>query len=337
MLNHQDLLHDWLKNGCHMHIHHIQALKGDASLRRYYRVLGQFPNQEPKQLILMDAKNAAENTEQFIFVGKLLESLAVRVPQIYQMNLKDGFLLLEDFGDTPLLDILNMNNVDVFYKAAFDTLANLQINASQLDNQNNLPPFDYSHMYSEVQLFIDWFLRRHLGINPDEPTLQMIQKTFDQLLKSIEKFPQTIIHRDFHSRNLMVMPNHSLGVIDFQDAMYGPRAYDVVSLLKDCYIVWDEELQKKYCQYFLKKIHQADEFESFWHEFQICGLQRHLKVLGIFARIVYRDHKLGFMGDLPRVWNYTIQALEKMPTYKPFYLYLKNMVEPLFLQSISSC
>jgi aminoglycoside/choline kinase family phosphotransferase len=334
MLHHQDLLQEWLKNDCHLHIHDIQALKGDASLRRYYRVLGEFPNQKPAPFILMDAKNAAEKTEQFIFVGKLLESLSVRVPKIYQINHENGFLLLEDLGETQLLDILNPGNVDVFYKAAFDTLANLQLNAARVDIPQKLPHFDYRHMHTEVQLFVDWFLKKHLQLELDTSTHKMIENTFDQLLKTIETYPHTIIHRDFHSRNLMVMQNHMLGVIDFQDAMYGPRAYDVVSLLKDCYIVWDENLQKKYCHYFLDKIHQSQDFENFWQEFQICGLQRHLKVLGIFARINYRDHKPGFMNDLPRVWNYTITALKQLPELDVFYSYLKNTVEPIFLNTL---
>lgn len=332
MLNHQDLLHQWLTNDCHLHVHHIEPLKGDASLRKYYRVLGEFPNLPPTQLILMDAKNAAEKTDQFIYVGKLLESLQVRVPKIYHINHQNGYLLLEDLGEIQLLDILNAENVDVFYRSALDTLATLQKNALQIDIKKSLPAFDYQHMSAEVQLFIDWFLETHLEMQLDESSQKLIQETFKKLLATIESFPQTLIHRDYHSRNLMVMPNHLLGVIDFQDAMYGPRAYDVVSLLKDCYIVWDPNLQKKYCQYFLEQLGQAEQIESFWNEFQICGLQRHIKVLGIFARIYYRDHKPGFLDDLPRVWNYTLQALEALPQFKDFYQFMKESVEPVFLK-----
>jgi aminoglycoside/choline kinase family phosphotransferase len=332
MLQHQDLLQEWLINDCHLHVHHIEPLKGDASLRKYYRVLGEFPNLPPTHLILMDAKNAAEKTDQFIYVGKLLESLKVRVPKIYHINHQNGFLLLEDLGEIQLLDILNAENVDTFYHSALDTLATLQKNAQKIDIKNCLPAFDYEHMSTEAQLFIDWFLGKHLQIDLDPKSENLIHETFRSLLRTIESFPQTLIHRDYHSRNLMVMSNQLLGVIDFQDAMYGPRAYDVVSLLKDCYVVWDSHLQKKYCQYFLSQLGKADELESFWNEFQICGLQRHIKVLGIFARIFYRDNKPGFLGDLPRVWNYTMQALEALPQFKDFYQLMKESVEPIFMK-----
>lgn len=332
MLNHQDLLHQWLTNDCNLKVHHIEALKGDASLRKYYRVLGEFQNVSLSSFILMDAKNAAEKTEQFIHVGQLLQTLAARVPHIYHINHQDGFLLLEDLGNTQLLDILNRDNVDIFYKSALDSLAALQKNAAPLNIQAQLPTFSYQHMYKEVELFTDWFLKKHLDIQVDKASQTIIDDFFKNLLETIDTFPKTIIHRDFHSRNLMVINKKELGIIDFQDAMYGPRAYDVVSLLKDCYIVWDADLQKNYCQYFLEQIAKTEKLENFWDEFQICGLQRHIKVLGIFARIFYRDNKPGFLGDMPRVWNYTMEALEYLDEYQSFYLFMKEKIEPIFLK-----
>lgn len=332
MLHHQHLLHDWLKNECHLQIHHIEPIKGDASLRQYYRVFAEYPNHLPQNFILMDAHQAAEKTEQFIYVDKLLESLAIRVPKIYHIQDQQNFLLLEDLGDIQLLEILHSENVDLFYSKALETLASLQINATAIDISKALPAFDKTHMMSEVHLFQDWFLNKHLNFKLDQTTESMIKNTFANLIKTIDEFPKTLIHRDYHSRNLMVLQQKELGVIDFQDAMWGPRAYDVVSLLKDCYIVWDEALQRKHCQFFLEKISHPEEQEAFWYEFQLCGLQRHIKVLGIFARLAYRDHKISFLKDLPRVWNYTLDALKTLPQFDDFYQFLKNDIEPLFLE-----
>lgn len=334
MLHHQHLLHDWLKNKCHLQIHQIEPIKGDASLRQYYRIFAEHPNQSTKNMILMDAHQAAEKTEQFIFVDKLLASLAIRVPEIYYIHDEQNYLLLEDLGNIQLLEVLNEQNVDQFYSNALNTLATMQVNAENIDISKVLPTFDIVHMSSEVQLFHDWFLTKHLKLDLDKASQKMLQNTFDQLIQSIESFPKTLIHRDYHSRNLMVINQNELGVIDFQDAMYGPRAYDVVSLLKDCYIVWDESLQKKYCRFFLEQIGRPEEQENFWYEFQLCGLQRHIKVLGIFARLAYRDNKTQFLHDLPRVWNYTLMALKDLPEFKTFHLFLKEKIEPLFLKSI---
>lgn len=333
MLHHQHLLHDWLKNECHLQIHEIEPIKGDASLRQYYRILGEYPNHPPQNMIIMDAHMAAEKTNQFIFIEKLLADLGIRVPEIYHIHDEQNFLVLEDLGDIQLLQILNEENVDDFYSKALKTLATMQINATKFDIPNQLPNFDFNYMLSEVQLFQDWFLTKHLNIHIDSSTQKMIQKTFEYLLETIDNFPKTIIHRDYHSRNLMVLEQNQLAVIDFQDAMCGPRAYDVVSLLKDCYIVWDESLQKKYCHLFLEQIGRPEEQEDFWYEFQLCGLQRHIKVLGIFARLAYRDHKNSFLNDLPRVWNYTLQALKTLPNFHDFHFFLKEDIEPIFLKS----
>lgn len=333
MLHHQHLLHDWLKNDCQLQIHEIQAIKGDASLRQYYRVLAESANHGPKPLILMDARQAAEKTEQFIFVDHLLKSLNVRVPDIYHIHAQKNLLLLEDLGHIQLLDILNSKNVSNFYSKALDTLATLQKNVALIDVKNTLPTFNQDYMLSEVQLFQDWFLAKHLDLKIDTHTQNMLHQTFHHLLEKIDQFPKTMIHRDYHSRNLMVLDNQQLGVIDFQDAMFGPRAYDVVSLLKDCYIVWDEVLQRKHCQYFLEKIGCLDEQNEFWYEYQLCGLQRHIKVLGIFARLAYRDQKINFLNDLPRVWHYTLDALKTLHEFQDFHLFLKEDVEPLFLKS----
>lgn len=328
MLNQQDLLKDWLQNACHFNIHQMQELHGDASLRKYYRVYGVFDDQLPGSLILMDARYAAEDTQQFALVSKLLDSLAVRVPKIYHVCHEQKLILLEDLGSTQLLDIININNIDIFYKNALDELATLQKNATYQEF-NQLPSFNSLHMHTELQLFSDWFLNRHLNLTVDN---NLLSQTFTKLVNKIDLFPKTIIHRDYHSRNLMVINNSQLGVIDFQDAMLGPRAYDVVSLLKDCYIVWEPNVQKRYCEYFLKKINKSSEYNKFWHEFQLCGLQRHLKVLGIFARIHYRDNKARYLQDLPRVWEYTINALEQLAEFKDFYQYLANTVAPVFLE-----
>lgn len=330
MLNRQDALYEWLSRDCQLKIEHFQALPGDASFRRYYRLRGQLPESSMQAYIVMDAPTTHEKTHDFIDVASLFSKLGLRVPQIIHQNPEQGFLLLEDFGDTLLFSQLNPHSVDHYYTLAMDILFHLQNQAKGLST--HLPTFDHSFILQELQLFKDWFLERHLQIHLSAAEEDLLMNTFLKLAQQIIEMPQTIIHRDYHSRNLMVLSEQELGVIDFQDAMIGPQCYDLVSILKDCYIAWDVSLQKKWCLYFYTHLNPACDFAQFWQEFMLCGLQRHLKVLGIFARLNYRDGKAQYLNDLPLVWKYMTEALAQLDGFHAFHHWIHEKIEPLFLQ-----
>jgi len=330
MLDRIDALHLWLSDDCQLTIHKLGPLLGDASFRKYFRVLANFPNQSRSSFIIMDAPPPKENVKEFIKIDNLLLNMDIAVPRIIKQNSEKGFLLLEDFGDELLLNHLTEENATTYYQEAIDIILQMQHKECLLD----VPAFNKKHMLEEMQLFQDWFLIKHLKIelNPQEKNL--IEDAFLKIAAKIETHPQNFIHRDFHSRNLMLIPSKKLGVIDFQDAMIGPRTYDLVSLLKDCYISWPKNKQMIWVKYFQHHLNIHENFENLWQEYTLCGLQRHLKVLGIFCRIFYRDEKSRYLADLPLVWKYMIDALEELNLFPTFYTFVKDKIEPIFLTSI---
>jgi aminoglycoside/choline kinase family phosphotransferase len=333
MLNRQDTLYEWLSHDCQLHIDHFHALPGDASFRRYYRLTGHLPGQSTQHYIVMDAPTTHEKTHDFIDVAHLFKNFGLRVPEIIQQNSQEGFLLLEDFGDTLLLGQLNPQSVDHYYHMAIDILIQLQTQA--MAHPVSLPAFDQTFILQELQLFNDWFVKKHLQIALSSSEEDLLMNACLNLAQQITAMPKTVIHRDFHSRNLMILADGSLGVIDFQDAMIGPRAYDLVSILKDCYISWDVSLQKKWCYDFYVKQNTTTDFNLFWREFTLCGLQRHLKVLGIFARLNYRDGKHQYLNDLPLVWHYMMEALGQLDEFQAFHHWIQERIAPIFEQQAS--
>jgi len=333
MLNSLDTLHLWLSQTCQFSIEKIISLAGDASFRQYFRIHGYFPNESSRQFMLMDASSENENIHQFIQIAKILKNMRINVPDIIRESPNEGFLILEDFGDDLLLSKLNDQSADFFYTKAIDIL--LQIQAQPIPYQ--LPSFDIPYMLKEMQLFQDWFLEQHLNLKLSATEQQLIKASFLNIAKTIDGYPKSMIHRDFHSRNLMVLPNNDLGVIDFQDAMIGPRAYDLASLLKDCYISWDKKQQIKWSTYFYHGLKTETEINDFLKEFSLCGIQRHIKVLGIFSRLNYRDGKSRYLADLPLTWQYLTQALEDHPELAAFKNFIKSKVEPLFQSNLIPC
>ncbi len=333
MLNPLDTLHLWLSQTCQFSIEKITPLAGDASFRQYFRIHGNFPNESSRQLMLMDARSPNENINQFIQIAKILKDMRINVPDIIKEAPHEGFLLLEDLGDDLLLSKLDDQSVDFFYTKAIDIL--LQIHAQPIPYQ--LPSFDIPHMLKEMQLFQDWFLEHHLNLQLSTTEQQLIQASFLKIARTVDSHPKSMIHRDFHSRNLMVLPNNDLGVIDFQDAMIGARAYDVVSLLKDCYISWDKKQQNKWSTYFYHGLNTDTDLNDFLKEFTLCGIQRHIKVLGIFSRLNYRDGKSKYLADLPLTWQYLTQALDDYPELVAFKDFIDSKVEPLFQSKLIPC
>ena len=280
----------------------------DASFRRYFRV----PSGTHGSLIVMDAPPALEDSRPFISVAALLDSADVSVPKIFAADLADGFLLLSDLGSKTYLGALLANDRTDAPGLMNDALAALERMQSRASG-SQLPPYDRALLLREMNLFIDWYLTRHLGVEPSSAERDMLNSLFERLVENAQNQAQVVVHRDYHSRNLMVLDDAlhhgNPGVLDFQDAVAGPITYDLVSLLRDAYVEWPEEQALDWTVRYWQKaralgLRVPSDFADFWREFELMGLQRHLKVLGIFARLSYRDQKHGYLDDLPLVLRY---------------------------------
>ncbi|MCK5889399.1 MAG: phosphotransferase [Methylococcales bacterium] len=314
----------WLTHTLKLDISQFEPASSDASFRRYFRVIHQ-----NGQHIVMDAPPEKEDTAPFIRVAKLFKASQVNVPEIYQQEKEQGFLLLEDFGSQCLLDHLNKENVQPFYQSAFNILHTLQKNTSITNSQ--LPHYDKALLQRETALFYDWFLQKTLNITLPKDLKSALN---DTLVDSALAQPQVCVHRDFHSRNLMVLDDQSLGVIDFQDAVIGPITYDLVSLLRDCYVAWPAEDVYQWVRLFYQQAQQAGlvqkDLKTFKRQFDLMGLQRHLKAIGIFSRLNLRDNKPSYLNDIPRTMAYVSQICQQYPELSAFNHFLTNTVLPAY-------
>ncbi|WP_235202298.1 aminoglycoside phosphotransferase family protein [Methylobacter tundripaludum] len=313
---------DWLENDLLLSITACAPASSDASFRRYFRVCT--PEQ---QFIVMDAPPDKENIEPFIRIAKLLTQSQINVPSIFQQNLTDGFLLLEDFGSQCFLDQLNEATAADLYQTAFDSLFKLQ---TQTSIQNSgLPSYDEPLLHRELAIFDEWFLGQLLDIQIPSAVWETVRAL---LTTSALEQPSTCVHRDYHSRNLMVLDSDSPGVIDFQDAVIGPITYDLVSLLRDCYIAWPEQQVEQWRFNYFERLQQADLIgcspAQFKRWFDLMGLQRHLKAIGIFSRLHLRDGKSNYLGDIPRTLNYVTSVCAAYPELAGFNDFLHEQVLP---------
>jgi len=275
----------------------------------------------------MDAPPGKENTEPFIRIAKLLAQSQVNVPTIFQQNLADGFLLLEDFGSQCFLDRLDASTAADLYQSAFDSLFKLQTQTPVQDS--GLPDYDEPLLYRELAIFDEWFLGQLLDIQISAPVWDKLRAL---LTTSALEQPRTCVHRDYHSRNLMVLDSNSPGVIDFQDAVIGPVTYDLVSLLRDCYIAWPEQQVEQWRLNYFERLQQAGLINcspsQFKRWFDLMGLQRHLKAIGIFSRLHLRDGKSGYLNDIPRTLNYVTAVCTAYPELAEFDDFLQDHVLP---------
>ena len=298
------LLTEWAKKLYSSNIE-IEKASSDASFRSYYRIRS---NNDTK--IIMDAPPEKEPLSPFLDITKRLSKANINVPEIFELDEDLGFILMSDLGKIKYLDKLNDETVYCLYTDAMDTIHKMQ---TEVD-VSNLKNFDSKELITEMDLFKDWFLKKHLNHNFDNEGLNNIQECFDSITKIILEIPTTFVHRDFHSRNLMITDSNNPGVLDYQDALIGPITYDAVSLLKDCYVNWDKKLIAEMLSTYYKKI-KADynniEFDEFSFWFDVVGLQRHFKAIGIFSRLNYRDNKITFMEDIPRTYKYVDEVVNK--------------------------
>jgi len=316
-------LAEWLQS-IGFAIESIQPASSDASFRRYFRVC------HAKGCdVVMDAPPDKETTEPFVRIAAIMAAAGVHVPAIREQNQEQGFLLLEDLGSTSLLDVLKPDTADGLYQAALDSLLKLQ---TGIDSSNcGLPVYDRALLQRELGIFYEWFLEKLLGIVlPDS-----LRRGLDDLLiESALQQPQICVHRDFHSRNLMWQGRAEPGVIDFQDAVVGPVSYDLVSLLRDCYIDWPHHRVQLWCRNHYQRLRDAGivevEFGRFSRWFDLMGLQRHLKAVGIFSRLHLRDSKSGYLADIPRTMGYIEAVCEQYPELAGFAGFLKQQVLPVY-------
>ena len=298
------LLTEWAKKLYSSNIK-IEKASSDASFRSYYRI-----QSDNDTKIIMDAPPEKEPLSSFLDITKRLSKANINVPEIFELDEDLGFILMSDLGKTKYLDKLNDETVYCLYTDALDAIHKMQ---TEVD-VSNLKNFDYKELITEMDLFKDWFLKKHLNHNFDNEGLNNIQECFDSITKIILEIPTAFVHRDFHSRNLMITDSNNPGVLDYQDALIGPITYDAVSLLKDCYVNWNNKLIAEMLSTYYKKIKanynniEFDEF-SFW--FDVVGLQRHFKAIGIFSRLNYRDNKIIFMQDIPRTYKYIDEVINK--------------------------
>ena len=281
----------------------IADLSGDASFRRYYRV-----KKKNLSYVVMDCPPDKEDLNSFILVTEKLNKAKVNVPNLYEVDQENGFLILSDLGDDLYSKKLDSETVYCLYTDALEAIVKIQTKT----DLSELESFDGLYQ-EENSLFIDWFLGNHLEINLDDKYLNSINTEFNKLNATLKEIPKTFVHRDFHSRNLIVTDTNNPGVIDYQDAVIGPVTYDIVSLLKDCYVTWDDGLIDDMLESFFNRIKSSkvNNISDFRYWFDMTGLQRHIKAIGIFSRLNYRDSKDNYLKDIPRTYSYIKKILKK--------------------------
>jgi len=281
----------------------IEIASADASFRKYYRL----SNDDNETLLLMDSSLEKDSLEPFLDVTQRLLDVDVNAPRIIEQNLEDGFLIIKDFGNIHYLNVLNDDNYKTLYSKAMDVIVTMQ-NA----DVKGLPLYDKAFLHFEMDLMKEWYLEKKLNITLSKAQEELIETTLDAISDVVLEQPQNLfVHRDFHSRNIMITKQDEVGVIDYQDAMCGAVTYDLVSLLKDCYIEYErEEVEKLALEFRDKKCLSVDD-ETFIKWFDFMGLQRHIKVLGIFSRLYLRDGKDGYLKDIPLTLKYVVETASR--------------------------
>jgi N-acetylmuramate 1-kinase len=328
-----DLVTDWVTRELRLSPRLIEPASSDASFRRYFRVFHAGGTH-----IVMDAPPGREDVRPYLNVTVMLETAGVHVPRVFEWDVERGLVLLEDLGTRPYLPALKSDgDVDRLYRDALTALADIQVRGR--DSAFQLPAYDREVLMREMALMPEWFCARHLQLELTREQREMLGAAFEFLVAEALAQPQVFVHRDFHSRNLMITEKRNPGIIDFQDALRGPVGYDLVSLLKDCYIGWPRPRVEAWVREYRLMVHErasrsagANDAQML-HWFDVIGIQRHLKVLGIFARLWYRDGKAGYLQDLPLTLRYVVDACARFPALRPLREFLLTSVVPALPQA----
>ncbi|RFP11264.1 MULTISPECIES: aminoglycoside phosphotransferase family protein [unclassified Duganella] len=300
----------------------------DASFRRYFRV-DVLPDQQAAlgaTLVVMDAPPERENVLAFVKLDEMLTHAGVSVPRIVATDYERGFLLMSDLGVTTYLQVLDHDNASTMYAEALEALVKFQLTSQP----GVLPEYDRAFMLREMNLFPEWYIGQHLKATLTDKQAAELQAVFDAILANVTAQQQVYVHRDFHSRNLMWMDAGNPGVLDFQDALYGPMTYDLASLLRDAYVQWDEELVLDWAIRYWQHAKSlglpvSQDIDAFYQDFEYAGLQRHLKILGLFCRLNYRDGKAQYLNDLPTVMDYVRKTASRYKDLRPLVRLLDQL------------
>lgn len=322
-------LNRWLREDLGFEDGVIEPASADASFRRYFRV-----TRGDDTYIVMDAPPDKEDLHPYLRVAEMLAGIGLNVPLVLARNVREGLLLLTDLGTRQYLAELAVESaVDHLYADALAALLRMQTDGRA--RSGALPPYDGALLTREMELLPDWFLGRHLEQAVGAAERALLDRLFESLVQAALEQPATFVHRDYHSRNLMLEAENNPGILDFQDAVRGPVTYDLVSLLKDCYVAWPEARVGAWALQYRQRLLDAgftlgaDERE-FLRWFDLMGLQRHIKVLGIFCRLFYRDGKAQYLLDLPRVLRYVRSAAAAHPETAEFADFIATRIDPYF-------
>ncbi|SHF69749.1 hypothetical protein SAMN04487965_2479 [Microbulbifer donghaiensis] len=304
----------------------LKNLAGDAGFRRYFRTLTN------PQMIVVDSPPQRTNPARFVAVADYLRRYGIHTPMIAAADVEHGFMLLEDLGDSQLLSLLNEDSVEGLYAEVLSELLCLQQIPPPADDL--FPAYSRELLLTEMRILPEWLAEKLLGHQLGDADNALLERTFSLLLDSAAEQPQVLVHRDYHSRNLMIRDGERPGVVDFQDAVWGPVTYDLASLLRDCYIRWPRERVERWALSYAATAEAAGVLESvapetFLRWFDWMGLQRHIKVLGLFPRLYLRDGKQGYLPDLPLVIRYALEVSERYPELKPFADWFRAELLPL--------
>lgn len=323
----------WTRQTLHNATLTLEPASTDASFRSYWRT-----RHEGTSWIVMDSPPAQEDPRPWLAIGARLSAAGLHVPAVRAQDLDQGFLLIEDLGSRLYLPALNDDTVDALYADAMDALLRMQRDV----DASGLPPYDRAFLQRELEIMPEWFLRRHLGHTPSCEEWDVLEAGFTALLHNARAQPHSFVHRDYHSRNLLIVEAHAPqnittrsptpGIIDYQGALIGPITYDLASLLRDCYIAWDRQRVEAWAEGYRLRLQTAQLIDAsvdraqFLRWFDLTGLQRHIKVLGIFCRLCYRDGKPAYLDDLPRVYGYVIEVAGRYPELADFAALLQRCV-----------
>lgn len=324
----QQKLEHWLNTQSLTPDGELLVVSGDASFRRYFRYLHQ-----GHWYIAVDAPPPQESLQEFLAIAAAYQQAGVPVPKVHAYNKEDGFMILEDLGDDLFYSHLqDERSARDYYTQALDLLPGVMRTIRSQDGQ--LPSYSDELLQTELSLFSDWLLERHLQLRLSPTELDSWLATCALLIDNATQQPQVGVHRDYHSRNIMCVEPSGLALIDFQDAVLGPVTYDAVSLLRDCYLSWPDELVCELSEHLYQRLQteqilQSDTSLQQWQRwFDLMGIQRHCKAAGIFARLCHRDGKLNYLADVPRTLNYIIEVSAKYPELSDFHRLLKERIEP---------
>jgi hypothetical protein len=321
-----EILKQWIGDVLDLREYELQPASTDASFRRYFRVIARGTTH-----IVMDAPPGREGLQRYIAVARRLHELGLNVPEILEQDLAQGFLLLTDLGQQMYLSALNADSADRLYGDALAALVTLQ--GGIFRDPHALPAYDAALLHRELEIFREWYLGRHLGLQRDAGRDAVLDGTFAALANAALEQPRVWVHRDYHSRNLMVTRENNPGILDFQDAVIGPATYDLVSLLRDCYIAWPRDRVEAWALGYRESAARAGlpvdaNEERFLRGFDLMGVQRHLKAAGIFARLLHRDGKPGYLADIPRTLGYVLEASSRHPELRSLHGLLMELRIP---------